>query len=114
MSFLTHLECSECGKTYDSSQIQTLCPGCRAPLLARYDLAAARARMRKGEAARRPRGLWRWREILPVGDESCIVSLGEGDAPLLEARRLGAALGLKNLFIKDESGQPTGSFKARG
>lgn len=114
MSLLTHLECSECRKTHESSRIQTFCPDCRAPLLARYDLAEVRERVSKDEVARRPRGLWRWRELLPVRDEANIVTLGEGDSPLLSARRLGASVGLRHLSIKDESGQPTGSFKARG
>ena len=65
-------------------------------------------------AEARSRGLWRWSEILPVRDEKYHLTLGEGDTPLLKAERLGAALNLLNLYIKDESGNPTGSFKARG
>jgi threonine synthase len=58
--------------------------------------------------------MWRWRELLPVRDPQNVVSLGEGDTPLLPARRLGAAFGCRALFIKEEGLNPTGSFKARG
>jgi len=58
--------------------------------------------------------MWRWHEMMPVEDSSCVVSLGEGDTPLLSASRLGAALGFCDLWIKDEGNNPTGSFKARG
>lgn len=114
MSALSHLECPECGETYDAGEIQTFCQTCNSPLLARYDLEAVRRGVQKEELSRRPRGMWRWRELLPVRDEASVVSLGEGDSPLLRARRLGEAIGLRGLFIKDESGQPTGTFKARG
>jgi threonine synthase len=58
--------------------------------------------------------MWRWRELLPVRDARHVVSLGEGDSPLLPAPRLGALAGLKRLLLKDEGSNPTGSFKARG
>ena len=58
--------------------------------------------------------MWRWHEILPVLEEHNVISLGEGDAPLIELARLGTQLGLNRLFIKDESMNPTGTFKARG
>ena len=114
MSALSHLECPECGEKHDAGRVHTFCQTCNSPLLARYDLEAVRRGVRKEELSRRPRGMWRWRELLPVRDEASVVSLGEGDSPLLRARRLGEAIGLRGLFIKDESGQPTGTFKARG
>ncbi len=113
-STLTELECPECGKRFNANHIQTFCPDCKSPLLARYDLDKARRTIDPQTVAKRPRGLWRWAEILPVRDETKRLTLGEGDTPLLPARRLGDSLGWKNLFIKDESGNPTGSFKARG
>ena len=58
--------------------------------------------------------MWRWAELLPVLQEENRISLGEGDAPLLRLPRLGAALGLPNLYLKDESRNPTLTFKARG
>jgi threonine synthase len=113
-SSLTYLECPECGKRFDANQVQTFCADCKSPLLARYDLAKARQTIDPHTVAQRGRGLWRWAEILPVRDETRRLTLGEGDTPLLPARSLGDYLGLRNLFIKDESGNPTGSFKARG
>ena len=114
MSTLTHLECPECGRTYDANQPQTYCPRCESPLLARYDLAAAARTLTPETVGARPRGLWRWHEILPVRDEAFRFTLGEGDTPLLPAPRLAAELGLSHLWVKDESQNPTGTFKARG
>ncbi len=114
MSYLEYLQCYDCGKHYDVSVIQTFCPDCQAPLLARYDLEAARNKMDRDEYRRRPSGMWRWSEVLPVLNVENMISLGEGDTPLLKLFNLGSDLGLKNLFVKDESLNPTGSFKARG
>lgn len=114
MSFLTHLECGRCGETLDPEQLLNLCPTCRSPLLARYDLAAAGRAMRREAMAGRPATLWRYAEVLPVRDPAFRLTLGEGWTPLLPAHRLGAALGLRHLYIKEEGLNPTGSFKARG
>lgn len=113
MSYLTHLSCSLCGASYPDDELQGLCPACARPLLARYDLAAARAVERGALVAAEPT-LWRYRALLPVRDRRHEISLGEGFTPLLHAQRLGAELGLSQLYIKDESLNPTGSFKARG
>lgn len=112
-STLTHLECPECHNEFDPDRLQTFCQNCRSPLLARYDLKAA-ARVGREQVAERPRGLWRWGELLPVRQASYRLTLGEGDTPLLPASRLGQKLELKHLYIKDESLNPTGTFKARG
>src|SRR5439155_6406362 len=114
MSFFTHLECSvPCGApTLDPSQRHHLC-ACGAPLLARYDLAAARSWSRYSLVGRDP-NMWRYRELMPLFDGEAPVTLGEGFTPLFHARALGATLGLNRLFIKDESLNPTNSFKARG
>lgn len=111
---LTHLECPECRRHFDVDRLQTICQDCNSPLLARYDLEKARRTLDPFAAGSRPRGLWRWAELLPVGAENNRLTLGEGDTPLLPAPRLGRVVGVKNLTIKDESGNPTGSFKARG
>lgn len=113
-SALTHLECPECRKRFDANRIQTICADCKSPLLARYDLDKARRSLDRSAVSERPRGLWRWAEILPVRGEKNRISLGEGDTPLLRSLRLGDSIGLKHLYIKDESGNPTASFKARG
>ena len=112
--FLTHLECTECSATIGAEALRTVCSECARPLVARYDLARARASVDLAELRSRPRGLWRFREVLPLEHVEDIVSLGEGDTPLLALPRLGTALGLRQLFAKDEALNPTGSFKARG
>lgn len=114
MSSLSHLECGRCGESCDPEQLQNLCPRCRSPLLARYDLAAAGRTLRRDALAGRPANLWRYAEVLPVRDPALRLTLGEGWTPLLPARRLGPDLGLRRLFIKEEGLNPTGSFKARG
>ena len=113
MSFVTHLECGRCGKQFEPGKVYNLCD-CGSPLLARYDLGQAARTLSRDRMARRPADLWRYREVLPVARESSIVSLGEGFTPLIHAERLGEKLGLPNLHLKDESANPTGSFKARG
>jgi threonine synthase len=114
MSFFSHLECSvPCGAPpLDSRGRHFLC-SCGAPLLVRYDLEKARA-WRPDSLKGRPPTMWRYREMLPLfaGEEP--VTLGEGFTPLVHAQSLGASLGLQRLFIKDESLNPTNSFKARG
>src|SRR6188508_1530013 len=114
MSYFTHLECSvPCGAgPYDPRVEQHLCT-CGMPLLARYDLQAARAWRTESLAAREPT-MWRYRELMPLLDGEQPLTLGEGWTPLIHARRLGAGLGLSRLFVKDESLNPTNSFKARG
>jgi threonine synthase len=113
MSFLTHLECASCGKKCDAGQAQNLC-ACGSTLFARYDLRRASTKLEPQTLKSRPRDLWRYREVLPVAREAATICLGEGFTPLLRARRLGEKLGLPNLYLKDESQNPTGSFKARG
>ena len=114
MSYFTHLECSvPCGAgPFDPRERHHLCT-CGAPLLARYDLASARRWPKDSLAGREPT-MWRYRELMPLlpGDEP--VTLGEGFTPLFHARALGRTLGLDALYIKDESLNPTNSFKARG
>jgi threonine synthase len=86
---------------------------CGAPLLARYDLDAAR-RWSRETLNGRPPTMWRYRELMPIFDHEEPVTLGEGFTPLIHARTLGARLGVPALYIKDESLNPTNSFKARG
>ncbi len=113
-SALSHLDCPECGQRFDADRLQTFCLDCRSPLLARYDIEALRLQVAPAELKNRPAGIWRWAELLPVREQANRFTLGEGDTPLLPARRLGDQLGLKHLYIKDEGRNPTGSFKARG
>ena len=113
-SYLSHLECGRCGERLEPDRLWNLCPKCQKPLLARYDLEAARAAVDRSALAGREPTLWRYRELLPVRDLRFKLCLGEGFTPLLRARRLGEETGSENLFIKDEGLNPTGSFKARG
>jgi len=113
-SYLTHLECSNCGKTHMAEMLQTVCRDCGKVLLARYDLKAIGRAVNPEMVARRPATLWRYHELLPVQSPEAVVSLGEGMTPLLPLPTLGAALGCPRLLVKDESLNPTGSFKARG
>ena len=84
------------------------------PLLVRYDLERAAAAIDRTTPGNKRMGMWRYREVMPVVNENNVVSLGEGWTPTLHAPRLGESLGLPKLFIKDESINPTQSFKARG
>jgi len=111
-SFVTHLEGSIDGSRHDHRRLQTTHEG--RPLLVRYDLGAVGRVLARADLARRPATIWRYRELLPVEADESVVSLGEGTTPLLDCPRLGRALGLEHLWVKDEAHLPTGSFKARG
>src|SRR5438045_3317169 len=111
---LLSLHCALCGLEHDPARLQNVCTKCSKPLLARYDLVAASRSLTTESLRGRASNLWRYREVLPIARDENIATLGEGFTPLLHARRLGAALGLDRLFIKDESQNPTQSFKARG
>ncbi|HUP49367.1 MAG TPA: threonine synthase [Thermoanaerobaculia bacterium] len=104
--FPVHLECSACAAGHDAGQLNNLCGACGAPLLARYEIerdVSLRAAVRQ-----RPPNLWRYREVLPIARDEDIVTLGEGCTPLLPSRLR------PGVFIKDESKNPTRSFKSRG
>ena len=114
MTNVTHLECSSCRAFLYANALQNLCRICGKPLLVRYDLARAARSLTRDSLSSRRADMWRYREVLPVQSDSNIVSLGEGWTPLLPALGLGQALGMTQLYIKDESLNPTQSFKARG
>jgi threonine synthase len=111
---VTHLECALCGLKHEARRLLNLCTECGKPLLVRYDLEQAARSLTKESLRGRRADLWRYREVLPVEADENIVSLGEGWTPLLHARALGEQLGFRELYIKDESQNPTQSFKARG
>ena len=113
-SYLTQLRCSSCSDSYNADELQTFCHQCQEPLLAEYDIERGRIELDRDALLKRQQGMWRWREMLPIKHTKNIIYLGEGDVPLLKVDRIGAALGLKQLYVKDESLNPTGSFKARG
>jgi threonine synthase len=110
-SLLTRLECSECGKIYDPHELQTLASCCNKPLLVNYDLDNAPS---KSVLKNRSLNMWRYRELLPLLDDACKVTLGEGFTPIIKIEKTAEKYGFDKVFIKDESYNPTGSFKARG
>ena len=112
MSYVKHLEASIDGTRLPARELQTLHAG--RPLLVRYDLPASARATSRDDLARRPKSLWRYRELLPVEDDAHIVSLGEGLTPFVDCPRLAAEFGVARLLVKDESQLPTGSFKSRG
>ena len=113
MTTITHLECSVTGETYEAGKLHNLSKG-GWPLLVRYDLQKVKENWNRDWLANGPRSMWRYAPVLPAQKPSSIVSLGEGWSPLLHLGRMGQKLGMKNLWLKDEGINPTGSFKARG
>src|ERR1019366_3304547 len=111
-SSLSHLACTKCGATYDVGPLLNVCTKteCAGALFVEYHLAS----LSRDDTAGRPRTIWRWHELMPARRAEEIVSLGGGGRPLLHAKRLGAKNAMPRLYIKEEAGNPTGSFKARG
>mgnify|MGYP002681545753 CR=1 FL=1 len=113
-SYIFRLVCSKCGNVHDPATLQTYCFSCNAPLVADYDLEVVKNILKRDDVAARPSGMWRWHELLPINKPEFVITLGEGDTPLLPLPRLGKHLGMTGIMVKDESINPTGSFKARG
>ena len=113
-SCLTHLECTYCPAVFDADQLIRTCPKDGKVLFARYDLESAAKALPRELLASRPSTMWRYEEVMPVRETANIVSLGEGFTPLLSVDRLARDIGIDYLLVKDEGGNPTGSFKARG
>jgi threonine synthase len=112
-TFVTHLECGLTGKRYPADEVHNLSEAGR-PLLVRYDLEGIASAVSKADLARRPQGLWKYREFLPVRKTENVVSLGEVETPLIALPALEKRLGAAEVVVKDEGRLPTGSFKARG
>ena len=113
-SYIDHLECTQCGKTYPHDQLSKISPCCNKVLFARYNLEQLKADKTREDWIDRPSTMWRFAELMPVVNPENILTLGEGGTPLLEAKQLGAKLGMSKLLIKEEGLNPTGTFKARG
>ena len=107
-----HLECSDCGTQATADGLPSVCATCGRPLLVRYE--GRDHPISERADVRRRRGMWRFRSFLPLEPHEEPITLGEGDTPLLAVPRLAAALGLGEIWVKDESVNPTGSFKSRG
>jgi len=114
LSALTYLECSICGERHDAEVVQTICTSCGRVLMARYDLDAAKRTFTRKALGQRVASMWRYEELMPVRQHEHLFSLGEGMTALLPTSRLGEAVGASDLWVKDESSNPTGTFKARG
>jgi threonine synthase len=112
MSFVSHLEAAIDGTRLPAGQLQTMHND--RPLWVRYDLDAVSTAVTRDDLLSRPPTLWRYRELLPVVEQQPLITFGEGMSPLLPCPRLGSKLGVHDLWIKDESQLPTGSFKSRG
>ena len=112
MSFVKGLECRECGQDYPKEPLH-VCETCFGPLEIVYDYDAIAKAISREKIAGRDKNLWRYRELLPI-DEEPRVGMYSGFTPLVKADRLAEALGVKELYIKDDSGNhPTFSYKDR-
>jgi threonine synthase len=112
--FVSHIECTVCGRRHEAGQLLTVCRDCGQMLAVRYDLPRAAAAVTPESLRSRPPGMYRFRELVPLDAAEEPVTLGEGGTPLLALPRLAAHLGLRHLWAKDEGQNPTGTFKARG
>ncbi len=112
--YIQHLECSRTAATYPPGQLYNLSPESGAPLLVRYRLEDIKPILERNQLAARVPSMWRYRELMPVALEEEIVSLGEGWTPLIRFANLATKYGFRNLFVKNEAHNPTGSFKDRG
>src|SRR5215470_5436196 len=112
--FVSHIECTVCGRHHRPDRVLTVCEGCGQMLTVRYDLSRVGAAVTRAALAPRPPGMYRFRELLPLAASEEPVTLGEGGTPLLALPRLAAHVGLRHLWAKDEGQNPTGTFKARG
>ncbi|MEP7278186.1 MAG: threonine synthase [Bacteroidota bacterium] len=110
-SYAACLECSSCRKAYSITGVHTYASCCNRPLLVKYDHPIG---FYKEDLVFREKNMWRYFEVLPVMERKDIVSLGEGMTPILTLEKLAARNGFADLLMKDESLNPTGSFKARG
>jgi threonine synthase len=106
------LRCRECGAEYEQRPTH-VCEACFGPLDVRYDYDQIRRVISRERIQAGPPSIWRYRDLLPVEDGLPVVTLGEGLTPLVRAERLGAELGLRNLYLKNDSMNPTNSFKDR-
>jgi threonine synthase len=111
--YFTGFDCLGCHASYPPDQDLLLCPACHELLEARYDLARFGREVDRDALARRPSDVWRWTELLPVLDPTRIVTLGEGGTPFLRSERLARTCGVRELWLKSDAANPTGSLKDR-
>jgi threonine synthase len=114
MTFVTHIECSICSAHHEPDHLLTVCERCGQMLAVRYDLPRVAAHVSKDALRSRPPGMYRFRELTPLGTAETPLTLGEGSTPVMLVPRLADYFGLRHVWAKDEGQNPTGSFKARG
>ncbi len=106
--------CGECRNVLEEDTLQRTCPVCGGIIGIRYELSKISERIDRNTFTSRPPGLWKYSELLPITNPSYIVTLGEGGTPLLKGRRYAERIGLSELYLKDETHNPTGAFIDRG
>jgi len=111
---MNFLECINCKSEYPMDETLYNCKKCGDLLEVKLDLEDLKRRLEKVDWKRRSISVWKYREFLPISDESKIITLQEGGTPLYKCERLAERLGIKNLYVKNEGANPTGSFKDRG
>ena len=114
ISHIINLECSRCKKEHDHKELNTVCKKCEGTLFARYDIEYAKNNLEKKDLLKRDKNMWRYKELLPVINKNNIISLSEGYTPIIDLKKIGVELKMKNLYTKDDGIIPTGTFKARG
>lgn len=113
MIYFQGFVCFGCSAKYRADQDLLLCPSCHNLLDAVYDVEGVKRDLDRDAFAARPTGVWRWRELLPILDPAAIVTLGEGDTPMLRCDRLAEYVGVRELWVKSDASNPTGSLKDR-
>ncbi|MFQ6080072.1 MAG: threonine synthase [Candidatus Bathyarchaeia archaeon] len=114
MSFVTRMVCARCGTEYPPDEKVCMClKRDDGRLDIYYNYSALAERVNKKMLIKRAPSVWKYQEFLPVKSERNIVTLGEGGTPLLKASNLAREVGLRSLYLKDETRNPTGSFKDR-
>lgn len=112
--FVINLKCDDCGSVFSDSERLSTCKKCGGLLEIQYDYAAIKNALNFEDIRKRNKNIWRWKELLPLRKEENIITLGEGDTPFLKCSKIEKLLGIKTLYVKNDSLCPTGSFKDRG
>jgi threonine synthase len=111
---MAHQECINCGAKYGTEEIVYFCRKCGDLLEIKLDYDTTADILKKSGWQKTPLSVWRYRDLMPINDSSKIVTLNEGGTGFHQCKRLGESLGIKQLFVKNEGENPTGSFKDRG
>ncbi len=111
---MSHQECINCKTTYDIDEIVYFCKKCGDILEIKFDFKELAETLKESDWMSKPLSVWRYRDFMPIHETTKVVTLNEGGTGLHRSERLGAELGLKNLYVKNEGENPTGSFKDRG